>query len=148
MSNTGPVKIEDFIMALESKSDSDYFIVKNNKTYSIKTNDGITTSKLNYYDYSKESFDWILIADVETKKEYRGKGYASTLINEIYKDVTRRTPNKGIYLFVKSDNYGAIEFYKKNKFKFVKKYELKDGLYDIMCKGNADIHQFGNMKFR
>ncbi len=46
---------------------------------------------------------------VATKKEHRGKGYMSKLLEEIKKE------NK--ILFLKPVNKGVIEFYKKNGFK-------------------------------
>ena len=137
-----------YFMYLNEKSDDSYKISKSSKSYSIKDDNGKILSKLNYYDYSKKNFDWILISDVETEEKFRSKGLGSKLINELYDDIMKKTPNKGIYLLVRADNKRAIEFYKKNKFIFAKKYEMKDGMYNVMCRGNASIQQLIDMNFR
>lgn len=151
--------ISEFCRAVESnlkhdtKTDAlaNTHIEKSSKKYCIKDNAGHIMSSMDWYDYSKKNFDWILLADVETKEKFRGMGLASKLINTFYNDITKKSPNKGIYLLVKSDNVGAIKFYKKTGFSFVKKYKINDGhnkgMYDIMCKGKADKRQLMNMNF-
>ena len=120
-------------------------VEKTKESYVIKSKNGTIISKLNYYDYQIEKFDWILIANLETSKEYRRKGFASTILNELYSDTPR---NKGLYLFVKTNNYKAINLYNKQGFKAVKKYYLKDGYFLIMAKGKgSSITQFDNMIF-
>lgn len=126
---------------------SNNFVLKKTSNSYMFMNKKETVSKLKYYDYNIEDFDWILICDVETKSNYRNMGLASKLIDEVYRDITKNNPNKGIYLFVKCDNDIAIKLYKKLRFKTIKKYTLKDGEYFIMAKGNADIKQFDNMNF-
>ena len=128
-----------------------YASTKTSKTYSIKDEKGKVMSSLDYYDYSKKNFNWILIADVETKEKYRGMGFASKLVNELYKDITQKSPDKGIYLLVRSDNTGAIKFYKKTGFSFIKKYKITNGdnqgIYDVMCRGKGDKQQLVDMNF-
>ena len=121
-------------------------IIKTKNTYMIKNDKGTIISKLNYYEYKVKNFDWILMADLDTKPDYRGKGLATKLINELYNDITKNT-NKGLYMFVKSDNRTAIRLYTKLNFKKVKNYTLEDGEYIIMAKGNADMSQFDKMNF-
>ena len=121
-------------------------IIKTKNTYMIKNDKGTIISKLSYYEYKVKNFDWILIANLATNPEYRGRGLATKLINELYSDITKNT-NKGLYLFVKSDNRTAIRLYTKLNFKKVKNYTLKDGEYIIMAKGNADMSQFDKMNF-
>lgn len=121
-------------------------IIKTKNTYMIKNDKGTIISKLNYYEYKIKNFDWILMSDLDTKPDYRGKGLATKLINELYSDISKNT-NKGLYLFVKSDNQVAIKLYTKLNFKKVKNYTLKDGEYIIMAKGNADISQLNKMNF-
>ena len=121
-------------------------INKTRNSYMIKDNKGLIISKLNYYEYKIKNFDWILIANLYTKPEYRGNGFATKLINELYSDISKNT-NKGLYLFVKSDNQVAIKLYTKLNFKKVKNYTLEDGKYIIMAKGNADMSQFDKMNF-
>ena len=133
------------------KSVKSFPISKTTKSYSIKDSSGKVMSQVYYYDYSKKNFDWILIADVETKEKYRGMGLASKLVNELYKDITQKSPDKGIYLLVRSDNTGAIKFYKKTGFSFVKKYKISNGdnqgMYDVMCRGKGDKQQLIDMNF-
>lgn len=140
---------ESFVLeSNNNRTDVKNEIEKTKNKYVIKNDKGDVISKLGYYRYNVKNFDWILIADVETKPEYRGKGLASKLINTLYSDITKEDPGKGLYLFVRTDNDVAIKLYKKLNFKTVKKYKLDDGWYYIMCKGKADISQFDNMKFR
>ena len=121
-------------------------VEKTKESYVIKSKNGTIISKLNYYNYQIEKFDWILIANLETSKSYRRKGFASRILNELYSDTPK---NKGLYLFVKTNNYKAINLYNKQGFKAIKKYYLKDGYYLIMTKSkdNSDITQFDNMIF-
>ena len=120
-------------------------VEKTKESYVIKSKNGTIISKLNYYNYQIEKFDWILIANLETSKEYRRKGFASTILNELYNDIPR---NKGLYLFVRINNYKAINLYHMLGFKDIKKYHLSDGDYLIMAKGKgSSITQFDNMIF-
>lgn len=134
------------ILLHETKSNINPSIIKNKDSYTIKNANNEIISKLNYYDYKIKNFDWVLLANLETKPEYRGNGLATKLINALYNDITKNT-NKGIYLFVRTNNKTAISLYNKLNFKVVKKYTLKDGEYIIMAKGTADISQFNNMNF-
>lgn len=141
-SNLNPLIIEEI-----AKYEKSYnkVIIKKGHRYAFKDNDGNIISKLDQYDYNVKNFDWVLMANVETKPEYRGQGLASKLINELCADVSKT--NKGVYLLVRPDNKNAISLYKKLKFKTIKTYKLKDGEYIIMAKGNADTNQFTNMNF-
>lgn len=103
-------------------------------------------SKLNYYDYKIKNFDWVLMANLDTKPEYQRKGLATKLLNELYEDVSKNT-GKGVYLFVKKDNSNAIQLYNNLDFKKVKDYKLKSGDYLIMAKGKADRSQIMRMNF-
>lgn len=120
-------------------------IEKTKASYMIKENNNVI-SKLNYYDYKIKKFDWILIANLETNNSCRRKGLASKLIDELYNDIPR---NKGLYLFVRINNYKAINLYHMLGFKDIKKYHLSDGDYLIMAKSkdNSDITQFEKMNF-
>lgn len=131
---------------MNNRITNDFVLKKTNNSYMFMDKKE-TVSKLKYYDYGIKDFDWVLICDIDTKSDYRNMGLASKLIDEVYKDITKDNPNKGIYLFVRIDNYTAIKLYKKLKFKTIKKYTLKDGDYFIMAKGNADVSQFNNMNF-
>ncbi len=123
----------------------DLVFKKTDHSYEFQNKNGSVVSKLNYYDYKIDNFDWILIANVHTKPDYRRKGLAEKLINELYSDISKL--NKGVYLFVKPDNQNAINLYRKLKFHTIKRYTLKDGEYIIMAKGNANKSQFNEMKF-
>lgn len=112
---------------------------KNTYRYMIGTNVVATVS---YYDYSSDNFDWILIADVDTNKEYRRQGLATKLINQVYDDHAKNS-KKGIYVMVKQSNDEAIALYNSIGFHKLKKYK---GFY-IMIKGNADTKQFDNIEF-
>lgn len=122
-------------------------IVKNSNSYVIKDSNGIMMSKLGYFDYSRKGFDWILIANVETKPEYRGMGLASKLIDQFCTDSKTKFAGKGLYLLVKEDNDPAIHLYKKKGSKIAKKYKMKDGMYLVMYKGSADKNQLINTNY-
>ena len=62
------------------KSVKSYPITKTSKTYSIKDGTGKVMSSLDYYDYSKKNFDWILIADDDA---YLPENYISGLYEYI-----------------------------------------------------------------
>lgn len=140
----GIFNLKSLMEAKELKKET-FIINKTKDQYNIKNNNGDIISKLNFYDYNIKDFDWVLIANVETKSDYRGRGLATKLINRLYADIAKTT--KGIYLFVKHDNKNAISLYKKLNFKTIKNYKLNGVDYIIMAKGNADIDQFKNRKF-
>ena len=131
-----------------NESQSNYNIKKSKKKYSLIV-DGKEASHISYYDYNIENFDWILVANVETKKQYRRHGYAEILINELYKDIsTKFHGEKGLYLLVKVYNTPAINLYKKLKFSKIKYYEIKGEELIIMAKGKrSKFKQFEGVEF-
>lgn len=129
------------------RTQKDLTLSKGKNSYSIKDKNGSVVSKLSYYDYKIKGFDWVLISDVDTKPSHRKQGLATKLMDKVYYDVTKKNPNKGLYMFVKQNNENAIRLYDHLGYKTVKPYNLKDGLYYIMAKGNADVKQFDNMSF-
>lgn len=131
-----------------NESQSNYNIKKSKNKYSLII-DGKEASHISYYDYNIENFDWILIANVETKRQYRRHGYAEILINELYKDIsTESKDEKGLYLLVKVNNDPAINLYKKLKFSEIKHYTIKNEEYIIMAKGKqSKFKQFEGMNF-
>ena len=125
---------------------SDLPVEKNNHSYMIKDSKGTILSKADYFNYKLKDFDWVLMANVETKPNYRGKGLATRIINKLCDDIFKTT-NKGVYLLVKTDNYNAIRLYRKLNFKIVKKYSIDNEPYFIIAKGNADIDQLKKREF-
>lgn len=123
-------------------------IVKSTKHYYIKDNDGNVISKADYYDFSKKDFDWILICNVETKSEFRGKGLATKIMNTLCADLLHKYPSKGLYLLVKTDNLNAISLYKKINFKVAKECKIKGDKYYVMYKGGANKQQLIDMNFK
>lgn len=132
----------------KSKKSDDYDrpVVKNSRSYMIKDKNGRVMSKLNYYDYKIKGFDWVLMANLDTKPEHRGKGLATKLLNNLCDDVSKNT-SKGVYMFVRDTNENAIRLYDKLGFDRIKNYKLQDGNYIIMAKGDADKTQFDRMNF-
>ena len=108
------------------ESNNTFQVIKIDNSYIIKNNKDDIVSKLNYHEFNIKNFDWILLSDLETEPKYRGKGLATKLINSLCDDVFKNT-DKGVYLFVKTDNYTAINLYNKLGFKAIKQYPLKDG---------------------
>lgn len=113
-------------------------------SYTIKDSNGSIMSEVKIYDFKIDNFDWLLMADVTTQSEHRGRGLATRLINKAYNDLDK---NKGLYLFVKNTNRNAIKLYEKLGFDHLKTYSLKDGDYYIMTKGQADVDQLKKMNF-
>lgn len=136
-----------YFMYLNTNDVPNFPIIKSKNKYLIKDENGKKIAELGYYDYSKKDFNWILFADIETDKAHRNQGLGSKLLNRAYSDVIKDNPKNGVYLMVRPDNKAAISFYKKNGFEFVKSVKLKDGNYDLMCKGNADKNQLINMNY-
>lgn len=120
-------------------------IYKTKNSYYYKNKDGKIISKLNYYDYNIPDFDWILVANLDTRKKYRRRGLATNLLNSLYKDIDKQ--GKGLYMAVSINNYNALKLYKELGFKENKKYKSDGNEYIIMIKGNADTNQFKNMNF-
>ena len=131
-----------------NESQSNYNIKKSKNKYRLIV-DGKEASHISYYDYNIKNFDWILVANVETKKQYRRHGYAEILINELYKDIsTESHGEKGLYLLVKVDNTPAINLYKKLKFFKIRHHEIKGEEYIIMAKGKrSKFKQFEGIEF-
>lgn len=123
-------------------------IDKSAKHYCIKDSNGDVISKADYYDFNKKNFDWILICNVETKPEFRGKGLATKIMDSLYTDLLHKYPSKGLYLLVKTDNLSAISLYKKINFKIAKECKIKDDEYYVMYKGGANKQQLIDMNFR
>lgn len=118
--------------------------------YVMKNDEDTTVSKLDCFVYdtiNQMKFDWILMVNVKTISKYRRKGLSTKLIKQMCSDMKRYYPSKGIYLFVKEDNEGAKRLYQKLNFRLLKKYRLRDGMYNIMVKGRKDTSQLDNMNF-
>lgn len=141
-------RITESLYRLNESIESKLFLSRDRNNYTIKDSKNNTVSKASYYDYSNEDFDWILIANVETIPEYRGKGLATKLMNRIEADLQRQFPDKGIYLLVEQNNDKAINLYKKLDYDIVKEYSIEDTPYYVMAKGNADINQLKEMNFK
>ena len=94
---------------------------------------------------SNTAANWILVANLDTRKEYRRRGLATNLLNSLYKDIDKQ--GKGLYMAVSINNYNALKLYKELGFKENKKYKSDGNEYIIMIKGNADTNQFKNMNF-
>lgn len=114
------------------------------KTSTYKTLDGSkTTSKAKLYDFGMKGFNWNLIADVETSKDYRRRGLSKTIIQQIKED----SKDKGLYLMVKTNNEPAIKLYESENFKKLKTYTIDNEDYYIMTDEKFDTTIFKNMNF-
>lgn len=114
--------------------------------YFITNEAGDVVSSLMCYDYNMDEFKWDLLADIDTVPEYRGRGLATKLISDAYRDATS-THKDGVYLFVRDTNHNAISLYKKLGFRNVKPYRLYGEKYFIMAKGHGNLSCFDNMNF-
>lgn len=61
------------------------------------------------------------IRQIDTKKEYQGKGYAGLLYRPCEDYLSRDTKEKRIYAFVDSENEKSIQFHEKMGYKRVEK---------------------------
>ena len=137
-------ELDNSIQMIDLKNN--FTLEKRKNTYIYRSSDNTIASKAQYFDYKIPSFDWVLIANVDTKKKYRRNGLAERLINQIYDDISNI--KKGVYVFVNIDNDSAIKLYKKCNFKILKKYKINNEIYFIMYRGNDEkINQFNNISF-
>lgn len=126
--------------------DNKFILKKRNNEYLFLNENNEIVAKAQYFQYDIPSFDWILIANVDTKKKYRRMGLATKLINQIFEDIDNNM--NGVYVFVKYNNENAIKLYKKCKFKILKKYKLHNEEYFIMYRGKqSKINQFDKISF-
>lgn len=109
--------------------------------------DGKQVAQANCFNYHMTNFNWALVYDVETDEQHQNKGYATKLLQRIIKDSEVENNGSGLYLFAKIENKNAIRLYEKLGFSILKDYEMRDGIYHIMVRGDADINQFVGMKF-
>ena len=130
----------DASIELQSKK-----LLKKESSFSYRIKDKIIAT-VSFYDYDIENFDWILIANVYTKKKYRRNGLSSDLIQLIYKEIAV-PKRKGLYAFVDIKNESAIKLYKSNGFSILKTFENDNRKFYIMIKGNQNKRQFDNMNF-
>lgn len=124
-------------------------IKKKKSTYFIEL-DGKKIASASYYLYSDmDNFDWINIADIDTKKEHRRKGYAYAILSKMISDLDKNYPKMGQYLLVKSDNIPAIRLYQKLGFREIRVItNKKKGIrYSVMTRGNADKQQLMTVDF-
>ncbi len=89
------------------------YLVNRAKTWGIVRN-GYAISSISALAYTPEV--WVLGALI-TKKEYRRKGYAKKLVAYFLNEAYGKT--KKVVLWVRSDNYAAIELYKKYDFRVI-----------------------------
>ena len=54
-------------------------IKKTSFKYSINDESGEWITKVNFYDYKLKNFDWILIANLDTKKNIKNKALQQNL---------------------------------------------------------------------
>lgn len=62
----------------------------------------------------------IYISRFSVNQKYLGKGFGSLILKKLIR-IAIKKKKKSITLHVNKNNYKAIKFYKKNKFKFLKK---------------------------
>lgn len=115
-------------------------IIKEKNKYSLyEGNDLLSSIEFKEYDY----LELIHIYNVNTNIKYRNRGYATKLLNELYK-----CSIYGLYLFVEKYNFEAINLYNKLDFKFIKEYKIEDIVYYIMAKGNYNVNKLNNLNFK
>lgn len=117
--------------------------------YFVSVN-GKLASQASYYIYPDvKNFDWINLADIDTKEEYRRRGYAQAILQRMLSDLDKDYPSMGQYLLVKCDNIPAIRLYQKFNFKEIRVVTNKKtgDRYSVMCRGNADKDQLLNVNF-
>ncbi len=119
-------------------------IIKNKESvdYNIKDSDGKVISKVKVYNYSKENFNWDLIADVQTKKQYRNRGLAKQILKRVNKEYSKS--KTGLYLLVKKDNTVAINLYTSLGFKNIREYKSS---YYIMTNTMSNKDQLMDINF-
>lgn len=110
-------------------------------------------STASIYDYHDDGFDWVLVANVDTKKPYMRLGYGTQIMNAAYEYIQKKYHGKiGLYLIVNECNRTAIAFYKKLGYQLVKTLDkIHDSRncdkYYVLAKGNANVEQLKNTTF-
>ncbi len=89
------------------------YLIRKAKTWGI-IREGYAVSAISALAYTPEV--WVLGALI-TKKEYRRRGYAKKLVAYFLNEAYGKT--KKVVLWVRSDNYAAIELYRKYGFKVI-----------------------------
>lgn len=116
--------------------------------YYFKDKNGKVISELNVYNFDMDGFDWDLIADVETNKDYRRQGLSTKLLDKAISNVKDKDVSKGVYLLVKTNNSNAISLYKKLAFDTVKEQNIDGEKYYVMANGpKNNISQLKDMNF-
>lgn len=111
---------------------------------------GEIVSQASYYIYPDvKDFNWINLADIDTKKEYRRRGYAQAILQRMLLDLDKAYPSMGQYLLVKCDNIPAIRLYQKFNFEEIRVVMNKKtgNRYSVMCRGNSDRDQLLHVDF-
>ena len=106
------VRIKDKEMLSKLFQDPSY-LVERAKTWGIIKN-GYAISSISALAYTPEV--WILGALI-TKREYRRRGYAKRLIEYFLNEAYGKTQK--VVLWVRSNNYPAIQLYKNYNFKII-----------------------------
>jgi len=100
------------------------FVVKNNKFELLIDNILVAEAKFNI-ETEDEFFNekYVSIYDLETFEQFRGKGYAKLLLEEIFNYVKNTLKLNIITLIVYKDNYKALNLYFNSGFEIFMEYE-------------------------
>jgi len=113
----------------ENYSINKKFIIEENKFKLFIDNNLVAETSYNIEE-SDEFFNekYISIYDLETFEQFRGKGYARLLLEEIFKYTKDKLKIKIITLIVDKDNYKAVNLYLKTGFEIFIEYEYSYSL--------------------
>ena len=117
-------KVKSFKQFVNENITDKKFIVKNNKFELLIDNILVAETKFNI-ETKDEFFNekYVSIYELETFVQYRGKGYAKLLLEEIFNYVKNTLKLNIITLIVDKDNYKAVNLYFNNGFEIFMEYE-------------------------
>ena len=117
-------KVKSFKQFVNENITDKKFVVKNNKFELLIDNILVAETKFNI-ETEDEFFNekYVSIYELETFEQYRGKGYAKYLLNEIFNYVKNKLKLNIITLIVDKDNTKAVNLYFNNGFEIFMEYE-------------------------
>ena len=117
-------KVKSFKRFLNESITDKKFVVKNNKFELLIDNILVSETKFNI-ETEDEFFNekYVSIYELETFEEFRGKGYAILLLEEIFNYLKNTLKMNVITLIVDKDNIKAVNLYFNTGFQIFMEYD-------------------------
>jgi len=136
----GDFKVKKYVEFInENITGKKQLVVKNNKFELLIGDTLVAETKFNIED--KDEFfneKYVSIYELVTFEQYRGKGFAIILLQEIFNYVRDSLKLNIITLIVDKDNHGAFNLYLKTGFDIFMEYENS---YSLVKKLHTNTHE-------